>query len=240
MTYRTVIALFGALLLALASAQDDGPLPQGPGVDLVYGKCQQCHPLSYTVSNAGLPDFLWADTIQLMKQLGMQVTEEEEEILFDYLTTYLGTEPPPEPQEASAADASAEASAEVDGAEVYATNCSSCHGADGAGIAGAFPPVARHAADLAAADRSYPIDVLLYGLNGEITVDGTSYNGAMPGWQQLSDASLAAVLNHTVIAWDENGALPPNFARYAPEDVAEARGRGLGPRDVLERRPSDP
>lgn len=236
MTQRTVIALFAALLLAFASAQDDGPLPEGPGVDLVYGKCQQCHPINYTVSNAGLPDFLWADTIQLMKQLGMEVTEEEEEILFDYLTTYLGTEPPPEPQEASAA----EAAADVDGAQVYATNCSSCHGADGAGIPDGFPPVARHAAELAAADRSYPIDVLLYGLNGEITVDGTSYDGAMPGWQQLSDASLAAVLNHTVIAWDEDGALPPDFARYAPEDVADARGRGLSPADVLERRPSAP
>jgi len=235
-THRTVIALFAALLLALASAQNDGPLPQGPGVDLVYGKCQQCHPINYTVSNAGLPDFLWADTIQLMKQLGMEVTEEEEEILFDYLTTYLGTEPPPEPQEASAA----ETSADVDGAQVYATNCASCHGAEGGGVPGGFPPVAGHAAELAAADRSYPIDVLLYGLNGQITVDGTSYDGVMPAWQQLSDARLAAVLNEIVIAWDEAGTLPPNFARYAPEDVAAARGRGLGPRDVLERRPSVP
>lgn len=236
MTHRTVIALFAALLFSLASAQDSGPLPEGPGVDLVYGKCQQCHPINYTVSNAGLPDFLWADTIQLMKQLGMEVTEEEEEILLDYLTTYLGTEPPPEPPEASAA----EAAADLDGAQVYATNCASCHGAEGAGVSGGFPPVAGHATDLAAADRSYPIDVLLYGLNGQITVDGTSYDGVMPGWQQLSDTALAAVLNHIVIAWDEDGVLPPDFARYAPEDVAEARGQGLGPRDVLERRPSAP
>ncbi|MDZ7706415.1 MAG: cytochrome c [Trueperaceae bacterium] len=239
MTHRTVIALFAALVLAFAWAQEDGPLPQGPGVDLVYGKCQQCHPINYTVSNAGLPDFLWADTIQLMKQLGMQVTEEEEEILFEYLTTYLGTEPPPEPPEASADDAP-ETMADVDGAQVYATSCASCHGAEGAGVPGGFPPLAGHAADLAAADRSYLVDVLLYGLNGQITVDGTSYNGVMPGWQQLSDASLAAVLNHVVIAWDEDGALPPDFDRYAPEDVAEARGRDLGPRDVLERRPSVP
>ncbi len=239
MTHRTVIGLFAALAFAFAWAQEEGPLPEGPGVDLVYGKCQQCHPINYTVNNAGLPDFLWADTIQLMKQLGMQVTEEEEVILLDYLTTYLGTEPPPEPQEASADDAP-ETLADVDGAQVYATSCTSCHGAEGAGVPGGFPPLAGHAADLAAADRSYPLDVLLYGLNGPITVDDASYDGVMPRWQQLSDAQLAAVLNHVVIAWDENGALPSNFDPYAPEDVAEARGRDLGPRDVLGRRPSVP
>ena len=67
----------------------------------------------------------------------------------------------------------------ADGAAVYASNCASCHGANGAGIAGVFPPLAGHAADLAALDggRTYLIDALLYGLQGAIVIDGTTYDG---------------------------------------------------------------
>jgi mono/diheme cytochrome c family protein len=229
---RTILILAAALLAGASFAQDQGPLPQGPGVDLVYAKCQQCHGINYTVNSAGLPDFLWADTIDLMIQLGMQVTEEEEQILYDYLTTYLGTEPPPEP----AADA-AQADQEVDGQQVYATNCQSCHQADGSGIPGGFPPVAQHAADLAVADRAYLPLVILYGLNGEIVVDGETYNGVMPPWPQLSDAQIAEVLNYSVIEWDAAGTLPPNFQPYTAEEIAEQRGRGLSGADVLEARP---
>lgn len=236
MIQRTVVALLAALFVPFLAAAQDGALPDGPGVDLVYAKCQQCHGINYTVNNAGLPDFLWADTIDLMMQLGMQVTPEEEEILFTYLTTYLGTEPPPEPPDEPAA----QADAEVDGAAVYQTNCASCHGADGAGIAGAFPPVAQHAANLAAADRAYLTLTLLYGLNGEIVVEGATYNGVMPAWPQLSDAEIAAVLNHTTVGWDDNGALADDFAPYAADEVAAARGQGLSSTDVRELRPDVP
>lgn len=232
MIQRTILTLAAAVLLGTALAQEQGPLPQGPGVDLVYAKCQQCHGINYTVNSAGLPDFLWADTIDLMVQLGMQVTEEEEQILYDYLTTYLGTEPPPEP----AADA-APAEQEVDGQQVYATNCQSCHQAEGQGIPGGFPPVAQHAADLAAVDRTYLPLLILYGLNGEIVVDGETYNGVMPPWPQLSDAQIAEVLNYSVIEWDAAGTLPPNFQPYTAEEVAAQRGLGLSGADVLEARP---
>lgn len=231
---RTILALAAALLVGLAFAQDDGPLPQGPGVDLVYAKCQQCHGINYVTTSAGLPDFLWADTLDLMQQLGMEATEEEIDTMYTYLTTYLGTEPPPEPSDDTSAQAD---DAEVDGAGVYATFCQSCHQADGSGIPGAFPPLAQHAADLAAADRDYLPLVLLYGLNGEIVVDGASYNGVMPGWAQLSDAQIAAVLNVISIDWDAAGVLSADFAPYDADEIAAARGRELGGAEVREARP---
>lgn len=95
---RALVPFVLAVLAPPVFAQDNGPLPEGPGVDLVYAKCQQCHPIGYVTESAGLPDFLWEDTLSLMKQLGLQVTEEEEEMLYQYLTTYLGTDPPPEPE----------------------------------------------------------------------------------------------------------------------------------------------
>ncbi|MFN2323067.1 MAG: c-type cytochrome [Trueperaceae bacterium] len=127
---------------------------------------------------------------------------------------------------------SAEAPAEdgpADGAAVYASNCASCHGAGGAGIAGVFPPMSGHAADLAALDggRTYLVDALLYGLQGEIVIDGTSYAGVMPAWGQLSDGQIAAVLDHIVTL---DGSDDPGFTA---DEVAAERGKGLAASDVL-------
>ena len=99
-----VVVALAALWLTIplgprVSAQegaDEGPLPRGPNVDLVYANCQVCHNLKYVTDSAGLPAFLWEDTVDLMIRLGMQVTDEERTQLLDYLTTYLGPNPPPE------------------------------------------------------------------------------------------------------------------------------------------------
>ncbi|MFN2323216.1 MAG: cytochrome c, partial [Trueperaceae bacterium] len=151
-----------------------------------------------------------------------------------------GAQPAPD-----APDAPVLAQAEADptydtelGASVYAANCSACHQPTGAGIPGAFPPVAGHSADLYAATggiggRAYLIDVLLYGVQGAITVDGANYNGLMPAWQQLSDDQLAAVINHSIAGFD--GA-PDGFDAIRADEVAAARGQGLGGGDVYELR----
>ena len=123
----------------------------------------------------------------------------------------------------------ADAGAAVDGSRVYAANCASCHGPAGAGIVGAFPPMAGHAAEIAARDggRDYLIDAMLYGLMGPIVVNGVSYNGVMPAWGQLSDADIAAVLDH-IVALDGPAAAP-----FTADEVAAQRGRGLSAADVL-------
>ena len=123
----------------------------------------------------------------------------------------------------------ADAGAAVDGSRVYAANCASCHGAAGAGIASAFPPMAGHAADIAASDggRDYLVAAMLYGLMGPIVVDGVSYNGVMPAWGQLSDADIAAVLDHIV------GLGGPAAESFTTDEVAAQRGRGLAAADVL-------
>ncbi len=116
----------------------------------------------------------------------------------------------------------------LDGAQLYAANCASCHGPGGTGIAGAFPPLAGHAAELAERSRPYLIDSLLYGLQGQIVVRGTTYNGVMPAWGQLSDDEIAAVLNHIV----ELGG--PTVEPFEADEVAAERGKGWSPADVLE------
>lgn len=251
---KKLIFLLG-LLVPFALAQPE--LPEGPGVNLVYAKCQSCHPVDYVTSSAGLPESLWADTINLMQQLGMQVTPEEEEQLVEYLATYLGPNPPPEPSETaadeSAADESAsadedasassegeltaQAATDVDGEAVYSSNCMSCHQGNGQGIANAFPPLVDHTPALYNADRDYLVDVLLYGLQGQIMVEDQSYQGVMPAWQQLSDDEIAAVLNYSLTSWENDADLSDDFMPYTAEQVAERRDQGLSAQDMYERRP---
>lgn len=121
------------------------------------------------------------------------------------------------------------------GATTY-TQCAACHQVDGGGIPAAFPPLVGHAPELASVEggRQYLATLTLYGLMGEISVDGVGYNGVMTPHAHLDDEALAAVLNHVLHAWGNAEALPDDFVPYSAEDVAAERGRGLSPADVYE------
>ena len=106
-------------------------------------------------------------------------------------------------------------SAKVDGAAVYSGNCVSCHQATGAGLPGAFPPLAG--SEWVVADKAIPVQILLHGLQGQVTVKGASYSGVMPSFTQLSDAEIAAVLSHVRSSWG-NAAGP-----ITANDVAAGR-----------------
>ncbi len=132
---------------------------------------------------------------------------------------------------------------QVDGATVFAANCASCHQATGAGIPGAFPPLAGgHAANIVNADggRAYLIRSLMYGLQGAIVVNGMTYMGVMPAWPQLTDEDIAAVLTYVVGAWDNADVLDATFEPFTIEEVTSARGEGLMPANVYELRPDVP
>ena len=144
---------------------------------------------------------------------------------------------PAEPTEPAVAEAPADPSFDTElGASTY-SNCIGCHQPTGQGIPGAFPPLAGHTADLFNAEggRSYLIDMMLYGVQGQIVVDGATYNGVMPGWQQLSDDAIAAVLNHTLVEWG-NDALIDDFDAIRADEIAAQRGRGLSVADVYQLR----
>jgi len=83
----------------------------------------------------------------------------------------------------------------VDGAQVYGANCVACHQANGAGLAGVFPPLAGSEWVLAA--DKVPVNIVLHGITGKLTVKATPYSGQMPAFKdKLSDAEIAAVLSH--------------------------------------------
>ncbi len=112
------------------------------------------------------------------------------------------------------------------GAKVYAANCVACHQENGQGVTGAFPPLAGHTANLLvqAGGRAYLIRVLLFGVEGAISVNGASYAGTMPAWAALDDNAIAGVLNHVVSAWDKPAA---NFKPFDAAEIAALRTERL-------------
>lgn len=127
------------------------------------------------------------------------------------------------------------------GETTYSGNCIACHQATGQGIPAAFPPLAGHMPDLYNAEggREYIISVVLYGLQGEIEVNGSTYNGIMTPWSQLSDEQIAATLNHELTSWDNEASLE-DFTAIMPDEVAALRDQGLSSAEVLELRPELP
>lgn len=90
-------------------------------------------------------------------------------------------------------------SAKADGAAVFAGNCAACHQATGQGLPGVFPPLAG--SEWVLAKKEIPVQILLHGLGGPMTVKGASYAGVMPAFAQLKDAEIAAVLSHIRKTW---------------------------------------
>lgn len=83
----------------------------------------------------------------------------------------------------------------ADGAQVYAANCVACHQASGAGLTGVFPPLAGSEWVLAA--DKVPVNIVLHGITGKLTVKEAAYNGQMPAFKdKLGDAEIAAVLSY--------------------------------------------
>jgi mono/diheme cytochrome c family protein len=107
------------------------------------------------------------------------------------------------------------------GSRIYAANCAACHQVGGTGMASAFPPLAGHVPDLLkpADGRSYVGKVLLFGLEGEISVNGSNHAGTMPAWQTLSDADIADVLNYVSSAWDNGKSLPAGFKPFTADEI---------------------
>ena len=84
------------------------------------------------------------------------------------------------------------------GKGIYTKTCIACHQATGAGIPGAFPPLAK--SDYLNADVNRTIKQVIKGSNGPITVNGKKYTTPMPA-QALSDQQIADVLTYVYTSW---------------------------------------
>ena len=106
--------------------------------------------------------------------------------------------------------AGAGAGAVVSGKQLFTANCVACHQVTGKGLPGVFPPL--DGSEWVAGDERTIANILLHGINGEITVMGNTYKGAMPPFPQLNDAELAAVVSYVRGEWSNKAsALKPSL-----------------------------
>jgi cytochrome c5 len=122
----------------------------------------------------------------------------------------------------------------ADHSAVFNTNCSMCHQLGAAGVPGQFPRLAGRAGKIAAtaAGRNYLERVVLFGMIGGVTVDGTPIvGGVMPSFASLSDQDLAAALDY-IASLDDAGKLHWKGPVFKPADLATARADKLSPARV--------
>jgi len=83
--YRLVIIflLAALVLVGCGSKETVAPTPH-PGQALVQTKCSTCHTLAQ-VDNAKYSREMWQATVDRMVLAGMQITDEQKELIVDYL-----------------------------------------------------------------------------------------------------------------------------------------------------------
>ncbi len=112
------------------------------------------------------------------------------------------------------------AGAVANGAQLFSAQCVACHQASGKGLPGVFPPL--DGSEWVVGEPRTLANILLHGIDGEITVAGTVYKGNMPAFRQLTDAELAALASHVRSQWS-NRAQPIAAATFAQERLANPR-----------------
>lgn len=105
------------------------------------------------------------------------------------------------------------------GKRVFTANCAACHQPTGLGVPGAFPPLAGSEWVLGGDwhGDNHLVRVVLHGLQGPIDVEGKTFNGVMPPWQQLKDEEIAAVLTYIRNSWGNSA------SHVTAEQVAKVR-----------------
>jgi mono/diheme cytochrome c family protein len=83
-------------------------------------------------------------------------------------------------------------------AEVYSQLCSTCHQPGGIGINEQFPPLVNNPR---AADTDYLRTVITDGVEGELVVNGVSYDGRMPAFSTLPEEDIEAVTDRLDLPW---------------------------------------
>ncbi len=87
----------------------------------------------------------------------------------------------------------------VIGKRLYKQHCANCHGENGEGLEQLYPPLAK--SDYLMEDVERAICQIRYGIEGEITVNGISYNQKMAGHDDLRPLNIAEIITFITNSW---------------------------------------
>ncbi len=118
----------------------------------------------------------------------------------------------------------------IEGATIFKTLCTTCHGPEGQGLSTHIAPPLISKFKLIER-RDGVIKIMLHGLTGP--VDGVKYNEFMPGMGANSDAWIASVLNYVrydlcMRSFPRMGEGYINWVIIQPEEVKKIREQFAG------------
>ena len=87
----------------------------------------------------------------------------------------------------------------VHGEQLYLKHCSNCHQASGTGLGLIYPPLAK--SDFIDKNFESVICLMRHGINGELIVNGKSFNKEMPGIPSLTDLEIAEIATYLYNTW---------------------------------------
>ncbi|MGZ5543550.1 MAG: c-type cytochrome, partial [Limisphaerales bacterium] len=100
------------------------------------------------------------------------------------------------------------------GQRLFASICAACHQPTGQGLPNVFPPLAG--SDFLNADKNRAIKLVINGRQGEVVVNGRTYNNSMPKFP-LGDEDVANVLTYVYNSFGNSG------LEVQPEEVKRLR-----------------
>jgi mono/diheme cytochrome c family protein len=110
---------------------------------------------------------------------------------------------PPQQVRVSPVEVPGAAASNLRGRRIYAARCADCHGADGQGVVGVYPPLDGNSAILGPSGVNAIRAVLLGGFPPATAGNPRPYS--MPPYaQQLDDADVAAVVSYIRTAWSNH------------------------------------
>jgi mono/diheme cytochrome c family protein len=89
----------------------------------------------------------------------------------------------------------------VEGYQLYTTNCSNCHQADGKGMSNLYPPLAGSPA---LSDKSLIACVIKNGMKDTILVNGKVFNRPMPANPKLTEIEIAEIVSFVTMKWGKD------------------------------------
>lgn len=101
------------------------------------------------------------------------------------------------------------------GSDIYTDFCINCHLPNGEGVENVYPPLAN--SDYLMNNRLKSIKGIKYGQDGEMVVNGKTYNGSMAP-MGLTDREVADVVNYISNSWGNK-----NEEIVTPEQVSKIK-----------------
>jgi mono/diheme cytochrome c family protein len=106
------------------------------------------------------------------------------------------------------------------GRRLFNSICAACHQPTGMGRPNIFPPLAG--SDFLNSDKTRAINIVVFGRQGEVVVNGAKYNNSMPSFP-LSDQDIASVLTYVYNSFGNSG------LEVTPDEVKAERSHRPAP-----------